>query len=136
LEGPIAMAIVMSFFIQMVHFSRRMPIAQPSHSIVKLDTKAADTIAGEYEFPRDNVFRSGAKLRIWREDDRLFGEASGRGVLPGVLDICAESETNFFVKQNDAQLTFIRNDAGVVTGLVHHMEGILDSRATKLPTGK
>jgi hypothetical protein len=40
------------------------------------------------------------------------------------LDLNPESETNFFLKINGAQVTFIKNDKGEVTAVIHHMAGL------------
>jgi hypothetical protein len=40
--------------------------------------------------------------------------------MQGIFDIYPESETNFFLKLDGAQLTFIKNDKGEVTAVIHH----------------
>jgi GH35 family endo-1,4-beta-xylanase len=75
---------------------------------IKLDTKFLDAIAGQYEFPSNAIWPpTGMKVTIWREGDRLFGQARGKDVLQSVVEIYPQSETNFFLKVNGAQLTFI-----------------------------
>jgi hypothetical protein len=51
---------------------------------------------------------------------------------PGPLDVYPESETNFLVKINGAQLTFIKNDTGEVTAVIHHMAALPDSEGKKI----
>jgi hypothetical protein len=48
------------------------------------------------------------------------------------FDIYPESETNFFLKFDGAQLTFIKNDKGEVTAVIHHMDGRPDLEGKKL----
>jgi hypothetical protein len=43
------------------------------------------------------------------------------GSKPG-LDLYPMSETNFFLKIDDSLLTFIKNDQGKVTGVIHHSD--------------
>jgi hypothetical protein len=102
-------------------------------AFVKLDAKLLDACIGEYVIAPDSVFfGDGAKVTIRRNGDHLVWQGVGRAALPGALDVYPESETNFFVKINGAQLTFIKNDKGEVTALIHHMEGLPDSEGKKL----
>jgi hypothetical protein len=71
-------------------------------------------------------------MTIWRNGDRLVWQAFGGDALPGALDVYPESETNFFLKINGAQLTFIKNDKGEVTPVIHHRAGLPDSEGKKL----
>lgn len=51
--------------------------------------------------------------------DTLFAQASGQSKFP----VWAESETDFFYKVVDAQLSFVRDSHAHVTGLVLHQNG-------------
>ena len=48
------------------------------------------------------------------------------------VEIFAESETGFFLKVVDAQITFVRDSTGAVTGLVLHQNG-RDTPGRRLP---
>ncbi|MGP8200311.1 MAG: DUF3471 domain-containing protein [Limisphaerales bacterium] len=101
--------------------------------VIKLDTSLLDAVAGLYEFPPNAIWPpTGMKLTIWREGNRLFGQAEGKKVLQGVVEIYASSQTNFFLKVNGAQLTFLKNDKGEVTGVIHHAPGVPDSVGERL----
>lgn len=54
----------------------------------------------------------------------MIGQARGENTLKLPFDIYAESQTNFFLKINGAQLTFIKNQKGEVTSVIHHMSGV------------
>jgi CubicO group peptidase (beta-lactamase class C family) len=101
---------------------------------IKLDPKLYDAYVGHYEFAPDNVFPTGIKLRIWRQGDRLLGQAWGKNVLQGAFDIHPESETSFFLTIVGAQLTFSKNDKGEVESvkLVNREAGSPDRKAKKL----
>jgi len=99
---------------------------------IKLDEKLLDACMGHYEFAPNATSPTGVKLTISREGDQLVGQAWGENVLKGAFDIYPESETNFFLKIDGAQLTFIKNDKGEVTEVIHHMEGRPDSEGKKL----
>jgi len=71
-------------------------------------------------------------VTIWRNGDHLVWQAFGRDVLQGALDLYPESETNFLLKINGAQVTFIKNDNGEVMAIIHHMAGLPDSEGKKL----
>ncbi len=90
---------------------------------IKLDTKLLDAAVGQYEFAPNAAFPTGAKMTIWREGDQLVGQASGKNALQGAFDIYPQSETNFFLKINGAQLKFIKNDRGPVTAVIYHTYG-------------
>jgi len=85
---------------------------------IKLDTKFLDACVGHYEFAPDAVFPTGIKLTIWRQGDRLLGQAWGKNVLQGAFDIHPESETNYFLAIVGAQFTFIKNDKGEMTSVI------------------
>ena len=99
---------------------------------IKLDTKLLDACVGHYEFAPDIVFPTGIKVTIWREGGQLVSEARDKSQTHGVVEIYPESETNFFLKVNGAQLTFIKNDKGEVTAVIHHEAGLPDIEGKKL----
>jgi len=101
---------------------------------VKLDTRLLDACAGRYEFPARPPFPTGGKVSLWREGDQLVCQVWGENAIRGAFNIYPESETNFFIKLNGAQLTFLKNDQGQVTGLVHHSSrpGVPEAEGKKL----
>jgi len=102
---------------------------------IKLNPKLLDACVGHYEFaPNAACIPNGMKLTIRREGDQLVWQAWGKGATRGAIDIYPESETNFFIKINDTdtQLTFIKNDKGEVTAVVHHEVGLPDLVGKKL----
>ena len=99
---------------------------------IKLDPKLLDACVGQYEFAPHAVFPpTGMKVRIWREGEQLVWQAWGKDAAEGAIDIYPESETNFFLPYNGAQLTFIKNDRGEVLGVIHHMTGLPDCEGQK-----
>jgi len=102
------------------------------HDIIKLDAKLLDACIGEYEIAPDNLFVTVTKVTIWRNGDHLFWQAFGRNALRGALDLYPESETNFFLKINGAQVTFVKNDEGEVLAIIRHKAGLPDSEGKKL----
>jgi hypothetical protein len=63
-----------------------------------------DDYIGEYDFGR-------AVLTVTKEDDRLFAQMTGQPK----FEIFPRSETEFFWKIVNAQITFVKNDKGEVT---------------------
>ena len=100
--------------------------------IVKLDTNVLEACVGRYEVAPDAVFPTGMKLTVWREGEQLVGQVRGADTLRGMFDLFPESETNFFIKINGAQLTFIKNDKGEVTTVTHHETGVPDIKGRKV----
>ena len=56
----------------------------------------------------------------------------GQNVIKGAMEFNPESETDFFVKIFGLRLTFIKNDKGQVTGVIHHFSGLPDVEGKKL----
>ncbi len=58
-------------------------------------------------------------LTVTHEGDALMVQATGQPK----LRVFAESETKFFYREVNAQITFVRDDAGRVTQLILHQDG-------------
>jgi len=80
---------------------------------IQLDAKILEAYTGKYEF------QPGFALTVSLENGRLFAQATGQQK----LEIFAESETDFFWKVVDAQITFNKDKTGKVTGLTLHQGG-------------
>ncbi|HLG15965.1 MAG TPA: DUF3471 domain-containing protein [Blastocatellia bacterium] len=85
----------------------------PSRTAVKVDPGVYDLYAGEYSIA------PGAVVTISRDGDRLLFTAPGQ---PKV-EAFPESETKFFFKIIDAQVSFVKNDKGEVNELVFEING-------------
>jgi hypothetical protein len=137
LQGDIAMAIFLGCApFQCLELPRTAPEVPKQHDIIKLDAKLLDDCIGEYEIAPDNVLGAGTKLSIRRNGDHLVWQAFGGDALRGDLDLYPESETIFLLKINGAQVTFIKNDEGEVTAIIHRMAGLPDSEGKKLKSEK
>ena len=75
---------------------------------IAVDPKILDLFVGEYELA------PGFTIVIRNEGGRLVSEATGQPI----VELFAESETTFFLKDVDAQVEFIRDAEGRVTSLV------------------
>ena len=63
-------------------------------------------------------------LTITRRGDRLFSRRGGPDGGAEKVEIFAETETEFFLKAVNAQMTFTKDSAGRVTQVViHHASG-------------
>ncbi len=80
---------------------------------IKIDPKIYDAYVGQYEFSPEFI------AKITKENDRLFAQAPGQPK----YEIFPESEIKFFLKDIDAQVSFIRNDKGEVAQLILHQDG-------------
>ena len=86
-----------------------------------VDTKTYDAYAGEYELnPR-------FKVLVFRDGDKLMTQATNQPA----FELYPEGTDKFFLKVVDAKVTFTRDDAGVVTGLIIHQNG-RDGAAKKI----
>jgi D-alanyl-D-alanine-carboxypeptidase/D-alanyl-D-alanine-endopeptidase len=87
---------------------------------ITLPPQVLERYVGVYQLPQ-------VKATITRSPKGLVAQAEGQGA----LRIFAESETEFFFKGVDAQITFQRDSYGTVTGFILHEEGT-DIRAKKI----
>jgi hypothetical protein len=81
---------------------------------VKVDPAAYDAFVGKYDYGAGTAI-----MTVTREGDRLFAQLTGQ---PKV-EIFPKSPTEFFWKVVDAQIQFVKNDAGKVTKAIHHQGG-------------
>ena len=78
----------------------------------RVDTAGYDALVGKYDY-------GNATMTVTREGDRLFAELTGQPK----SEIFPKSPTEFFWKVVDAQVEFVKNDAGKVTKAIHHQGG-------------
>ncbi|MBK5297243.1 MAG: serine hydrolase, partial [Vicinamibacteria bacterium] len=97
----------------------QMPIERTA-TPVKPETLAQ--YVGRYQIAPDFI------LTVTLEGDRLMTQATGQDK----LEVFAESETKFFLKVVDAQLTFGKDADGMVTHVTLHQGG-QDRKASKVP---
>jgi CubicO group peptidase (beta-lactamase class C family) len=85
----------------------------PERTEVEVAEEILATYVGEYEI------REGLTLVVTLENGGLVAQATGQ---PRV-QLFAESETEFFLKVTDAQVTFTKDESGAVDGLILHQGG-------------
>jgi serine-type D-Ala-D-Ala carboxypeptidase/endopeptidase len=94
-----------------------------SRKVAKVDPRLYDKYVGQYKFQTGN-----ATITVTREDDHLFARLTGQQK----FEVFPESETDFFYKVVDAQLTFVKDSSGAVTHVILHQNG-RDQKVTKMP---
>jgi CubicO group peptidase (beta-lactamase class C family) len=96
---------------------------QPSKDrvAIALSPQVLDRYIGRYELA------PGVFFILRRENDRLMAQLTGQSF----LELFPESETEFFYKAVEAQITFVKDSQGRVTRLVLHQNG-RDQNARKL----
>lgn len=87
--------------------------APKERKAISLDPKILEAYVGRYALTPSII------ITVTREGDKLYAEAPGQSK----IELLAESETAFFIKEADAQLTFVKNEKGEVTGLVVRQDG-------------
>jgi CubicO group peptidase (beta-lactamase class C family) len=87
---------------------------------VTLDPNVLAEYAGDY------ALTPAFSIHISAEGPRLYGQATGQGR----IELFAEKKDEFFIKVVDAQVSFVRDQAGQVTHLVLHQNG-LDQKGMK-----
>jgi CubicO group peptidase (beta-lactamase class C family) len=87
-----------------------------SREAPKLDTKvtpeAFDAVVGRYDYGM-------GILTVTKEGDKVFAELTGQPK----FEIYPKSETNYFWKVVEAEVTFVKNDKGEVTKAIHKQGG-------------
>jgi CubicO group peptidase (beta-lactamase class C family) len=91
----------------------RVADAPAERTVAKVDSAVYDAYVGEYEIA------PGFILTVTREGDRLMTQATGQQK----VEVFPSSETEFFLKVVDAQITFVRGPSGTVDQLVLHQGG-------------
>ena len=84
-----------------------------SHQEVEVNAELLAKYVGVYEF--EPTFH----INISLKDGRLQSQATNQGMNP----IFAESDTEFFFKGVDAQITFVRDRSGKIEKLILHQNG-------------
>ena len=100
------------------------PSALPpkKRTAIDLPVTALGPYVGDYELA------TGLTVGISQRDGALYAKSSNGG---DAVRLWPESNTDFFVKEADAQISFTRNATGTVTGLVLHQFG-RDRQAKKI----
>jgi CubicO group peptidase (beta-lactamase class C family) len=81
---------------------------------VKVDAKALDAVVGRYDYGGGKAI-----LTVSREGDRVFAQLTGQPR----FEVFAKSETEFFWKVVNAQVTFVKDEDGKVVKGVHRQGG-------------
>ncbi len=85
----------------------------PAPTAIEIDPATLQAYEGEYELA------PGFVLAVTLEGNRLMTQATGQSK----VEIFASSPTEFFLKVVNAQITFVKDASGAVTGLILHQGG-------------
>jgi len=80
---------------------------------VKVDSSVYDSYAGEYELGPNFI------VTITNENGKLMGQPTNQPK----AELFPTSDTEFFLKLVDAQVTFVKDEQGKVTKLILHQNG-------------
>ncbi|MGH9943435.1 MAG: DUF3471 domain-containing protein, partial [Pyrinomonadaceae bacterium] len=90
------------------------PVAPPiERKVAKVDPKVYDSYVGEYELAPSFV------ITVTKEGNQLFAQATGQPK----FELFPESDTKYFLKVVQADVTFVTDDKGQVTQLVLNQGG-------------
>jgi len=89
--------------------------------VAKVDPALYDAYAGKYQLAPTFA------ITVTREGEKLMTQATGQGK----VEVFPESETKFFLRVADAQITFVKDASGKVTHLILHQGG-RDQRAERV----
>lgn len=94
----------------------------PERNPITLDSKLLDSFVGKYQFGPNaigTVTREGGGIR-WRGGNRM------------PVTLIPLSETQFFAKETETEMMFVKNESGQVTGVVLRLGSCQDSKAKKI----
>jgi len=94
----------------------------PERKPTSLDPKLLDPLVGKYEFGPNaiaTVTREGDVIR-WRGGNRM------------PVTLVPLSETQFFARETETEMMFVKNENGQVTGVVLRLGSCQDSKAKKI----
>ena len=94
----------------------------PERNPAKIDPQLLNLFLGKYEFG------PGAIAAVTREADALKWRGGNR--MP--VTLIPLSETHFFAKETETEMTFIKNDKGQVTDVVLRVGSCQDTKAKKI----
>ena len=97
----------------------QVPIERTS---ITVNPSVLEQYVGRYQIAPDFI------LTVTLEGNQLMTQATGQNK----LEVFAESETRFFLKVVDAQLTFAKGEDGKVSHVTLHQGGV-DRKAPKIP---
>jgi len=89
------------------------PMMKP-HIAIELKPEVLAVYDGEYQLAPQ------FSIKVTHEGSHLYGQPTGQPR----LELFAEKENEFFLKGIEAQVTFMKDDAGKVTALVLHQGGV------------
>ena len=95
--------------------SEHLQAIPSERSAVPVDPKIYDDYVGKYDSP---IFT----FRVTKEDQRLVAIPDDKR--RPAAELFPESESEFFLKGRDAQITFLRDRTGQVTHALLHMNGV------------
>jgi hypothetical protein len=94
----------------------------PERKPIMLDLKVLDQYLGKYEFA------PGAYATVTKEGDALVWKPGGRPK----STLLPLTDTRFYSKENDAEMTFSKDEKGQVTGVILRLGVCQESKAKKI----
>jgi CubicO group peptidase (beta-lactamase class C family) len=88
-------------------------VAHEFPKTVEVDSKVLDGYTGQYQLAPNFI------LTVTRDGAHMITQATGQGQ----IEIFPESQTKFFTKAMEADITFLTDDQGHATSLVLHQNG-------------
>ena len=94
----------------------------PERNPINLDLKLLDSFLGKYQFGPNAI------ATVTREGDALKWRGGNR--MP--VTLIPLSETHFFAKEAETEMTFVKNENGQVTDVILRVGSCQDSKAKKI----
>lgn len=99
--------------INSILLGKEVELPAPKKTIT-LDSSVIDGLVGNYEAA------PGVNFTITQENNRVYAQITGQEK----VEIFSQSDTSFFYRVVDAEITFVKDNNGQVVGLVLHQLGV------------
>jgi CubicO group peptidase (beta-lactamase class C family) len=96
-------------------------LALQMHEKIAINPKIFDAYVGDYEI------EPGVILKFSRKEDKFYGSFPN---LPE-MEVFAESESQFFINEPNAQFTFLKDANGKINRVILHMRGDREAKKIK-----
>ncbi len=95
----------------------------PERTVANVAPKILNAFTGQYEFAPNVIFT------ITREGNKLIGQTTGQQTR---VEMLPENETTFFIRGQNSQIVFVKDEKGQVTGMVVHNANGQEMRVKKI----
>jgi CubicO group peptidase (beta-lactamase class C family) len=118
-DNPAVRVVKISLQLAAIVFGEKY-ILPKKHVAIEVRPELYDQCVGQYKLSTADKEKGEGVITITKENNMLMAQGSGIEK----LRIYPESETDFFAKSVDAQVSFVKDQIGTVIQLIWHQDGV------------